>query len=64
MFNGDRFSRLALRRVNRIKALKSRGMPGSKPLWSGAMPGDFSAAALAENAHAVQKTTSCYAQKI
>jgi hypothetical protein len=58
MFNGDRVSRLALRRVNRIKALKNRGMTGLGPDRPRARPGFFFTAVLAENAHAVQKATS------
>jgi hypothetical protein len=61
MFNGDCISRLALRRVNRLKALKKRGMPGLTPVGLRAAAACFSAAGLAENAHAVQKATSDHA---
>jgi len=47
-----------------MKTAKYHGMQGREPVGFRAMAGNLSAAALAENAHAVQKTTPEYAQKI
>jgi hypothetical protein len=47
-----------------MKTAKYHGIKGRQPVWSRAMAGNFSAAALVGFAHAVQKTTSEYAQKI
>jgi hypothetical protein len=64
MFNGDCISSRVWQRSNRMKTAKFHGIKGRQPVRSRATAGNFSAAALAEFAHAVQKTTSAYAQKI
>jgi hypothetical protein len=64
MFNGNGVSGPALRRSNRMKAAKYHGMKGREPVWFRAAAENVSPPALAENAHAVQKTTSEYAQEI
>jgi hypothetical protein len=58
MFNGDSVSGLAWRRANRLKTLKNRGMTRIRPAGFRAGPVFFLPVGLAENAHAVQKTTS------
>jgi hypothetical protein len=61
MFDGECISQLVLRRVNCIKTLKSSEMQDLGPVESRSVPQLFSTAGLAENAHAVQKTTRSHA---